>query len=151
MRCRTRSRVLGSLHSKLEPISISFPCAWEDSHVRFMGIPGFKEFMSMEVGLGLILVCGETALANTHDWTPLGPGGEGGVNFCFGRRTNFASANFLQELIAIRSVMAELDPEFDDWVARNVQFVLCEFDKWTRTQIIFVCASHLHQRNKNNC
>ncbi len=65
--------------SRVDELCAVLPGRWEDFHQVFRTIKHFKDFMAMEIGLDMVAFPG-SLVGDTHEWTPMGPGGLRGLN-----------------------------------------------------------------------
>ena len=101
---------------------------WAEFHGKLLGVTGLGDFLAMEVGADCVL---EGFLVETKNWSPVGPGGNRGGNKALGRSLKHKVT--VLELMAIRDALAAIDTRYAEWSLHEIQFALCEFDKFTRT------------------
>ena len=106
--------------------------------------PGFggSGFMAKEVALDVMQTPHLRRCVDRNDWCPVGPGARRGLNRLHGRPTQQAvavggasEARFLREMLALFRALLEAEPEWCralDIELHDVQFQLCEFDKYER-------------------
>ena len=132
--------------------------SWQDVCENMQKLPGIGAFMSKEIALDLLLT---PVLENAHDkltWSPVGPGAVRGLNRLYGRPLQkplkqAAGLAEMQDILA--RLAAEPRTVFDPLVTRpvatsaliaqfprigvdygvtDVQFSLCELDKYIRVR-----------------
>ena len=107
--------------------------------------PGFggSGFMAKEVTLDVMQTPHLRHCIDRNDWCPVGPGARRGLNRLHGRPTaqcvgvngGACEARFLSELRALYGALVEAEPEWCHGLQielHDVQFQLCEFDKYER-------------------
>ena len=121
--------------------------AWRALAARLREVSGFggSGFMAKEVlhdAMGWPSL--RALVADDKSWTPPGPGARRGLNRLHGRPRDLgalAPANsptedrFVAEMVLLTKALYDLDPAFCNRVAldvHDVQFQLCEFDKYER-------------------
>ena len=145
-------KVLEGLWNVLDTVCSNLPCSWSEFHRVFVNnVKGYKDFMAMEVALDFIAFVPGHGLTDTQEWTPMGPGGLRGLNFCFAQKRNRKITDPIGWLCHLRTVMAELDEVYGGWPLHCFQFGLCEFDKFTRanqTQLRFYFSTVLSPKEE---
>lgn len=111
---------------------------WMVLYDRLSGLAGFggEGFMAKEVLQDFLLALPSGVYQGRRDWSPVGPGARRGLNRLAGRPATSA----LSESVAIAEVQAIHEAVAPWWEARfhteltahDVQFCLCEFDKYER-------------------
>lgn len=117
--------------------------SWESVCKAMIKLPGFGAFMGKEVALDMLL---NPFLENCHDrlsWSPVGPGAIRGLNRLMGRPVD-APLNQTNGLAEMKDILTQLSQQrmFADWMPRlgvdfgvtDVQFSLCEVDKYLRVK-----------------
>lgn len=118
---------------------------WQAGYEIMRTCPGFggSGFMCKEVLQDYILWlhCQNRVLKDEGTWTPVGPGARRGLNRLAKRPTDAA----LNEAVALDEIVALLKEIAPKWkkhfpkaevlTAHDVQFCLCEFDKYERTRL----------------
>jgi len=116
---------------------------WEMAYAALRKVPGFggSGFMAKEV-LQDVLLMWPNEVVDAALWTPMGPGARRGMNRLKGRKPGFRQpeAKFIHEVQEIHGQLARWwDTMFgtlgDGLTAHDVQFCLCEFDKYERTRL----------------
>jgi hypothetical protein len=147
-------QILGGLNKKLKEVvkiaksTNSWEHCYEFVHQECLGYGG-TGFMAKEMFQDALLC---PVLENAHDkttWTPVGPGARRGLNRIYGRpyREKISPTQAIPECLALhrmaekkwdrfREAMSEkvtaLDKPVLPLTAHDVQFQLCEFDKYER-------------------
>lgn len=113
---------------------------WQAAHEVLQELPGFggTGFMAKEVMLDVIMMS-QDAPPDKFNWTPVGPGARRGLNRMFNRDLDkrMAEPVMLEE---IRSLRHQVGPIYskahkgDLLSCHDIQFQLCEFDKYLRVQ-----------------
>lgn len=117
--------------------------SWEAGYNILRLLPGFggMGFMAKEVLQDYILwraLAGRAPLADELSWTPVGPGARRGLNRVRGR-----AVRFQQKVTKFQEELYEMLPALQRWYwstfsevlsAHDVQFCLCEFDKYKRIE-----------------
>lgn len=111
--------------------------SWEAMYKTMFKLPGFggSGFMAKEVLQDFMMAYPEASLLDRNIWTPMGPGGRRGMNRMHDRRVDFhqSELKFISECIQLCGMVKDWWPE--DWTplsSHDVQFQLCEFDKYSR-------------------
>jgi hypothetical protein len=118
--------------------------SWRRMYDELQKLDGFggSGFMSKEVLQDFLLIYPDTA-EDADTWTPVGPGARRGLNRIWGRRprpTNQQREDlYIADCLALRDSvqkawMAE-HPKSGTLSAHDVQFCLCEFDKYERARL----------------
>jgi hypothetical protein len=115
--------------------------SWQAMVETIRHIPGFggMGFMAKEVVLDTMLTgLWKEPPKDLNIWCPCGPGARRGLNRLNGRPTkaSLREAQALEEMLLIFERRASLWPS--DWVElelHDIQFQLCEFDKYERTRL----------------
>ena len=117
--------------------------SWQAVAEGMAGMPGMGPFMTKEILLDWQLT---PLLENAHDkltWTPAGPGAIRGLNRLHGRAINagMTQAKALSEMKELLAKLAQEDllpltfPRVGvDFGVTDVQFCLCELDKYLRVK-----------------
>lgn len=115
---------------------------WENAAEVVRKVPGMGAFMTKEYLLDVMLT---PALENAEDkltWTPVGPGAIRGLNRMNDRPTD-AALSQSKGLAEMKDIMGWLaSNSWPDWMPQigvdfgvtDVQFSLCEFDKYNRVK-----------------
>jgi hypothetical protein len=110
---------------------------WEIGYSLLTRLPGFggSGFMAKEVLQDFLMAYPKVMLLDRDTWTPMGPGGRRGMNriHCRPLEFNQPEKKFIFECQELRREVNKAWPQ--DWVpltAHDVQFQLCEFDKYRR-------------------
>lgn len=117
--------------------------SWQSVAEFLQTLPGIGPFMSKEIALDMLL---NPLLENATDkmsWTPAGPGAIRGLNRLYGRPVQ-GSMTQKRAVFEMQQLMGKLtsDKAFGDhmpvigvdWGVTDVQFSLCELDKYLRVQ-----------------
>lgn len=115
---------------------------WEDGYQHLTKLPGFggSGFMAKEV-LQDFLLMSKMQIDDAETWTPMGPGARRGMNRLLGRDKWFKQPEemFIDEVQQVHSILApwwkKTYPKAEALTAHDVQFCLCEFDKYERTRL----------------
>src|SRR5713101_40719 len=112
---------------------------WEDGYKRLSQLPGFggTGFMAKEV-LQDFLLWYEGEIRDRMTFTPMGIGARRGINRVLERPVQFGQLEqkFIDECRSVRYFINDRWPK--DWArlsAHDVQFQLCEFDKYERVRL----------------
>jgi hypothetical protein len=114
--------------------------SWQAAYKETVKVHGWggKGFYAKEALQDMIL-CYPGHVNDEYDWSPVGPGARRGINRLLGRPLKFTQAEdiFIEELLGIRDgVTAQWNKKFDEPLsAHDVQFCLCEFDKYERVRL----------------
>lgn len=114
--------------------------SWEVGFRELTKLEGFggMGFMAKEV-LQDYLLCRPAVWCDDRDtWSPMGPGARRGINRLLVRDvdTRGTEAYFIEALMDVRySVNAALTAGAGSLTAHDVQFCLCEFDKYERVRL----------------
>jgi hypothetical protein len=125
--------------------AMRWACSWEAGYAEMSTLPGFKGtgFMCKEVLQDFLLVS-QLEFADAATWTPMGPGARRGMNRLLGRPPKFKQpeAKFIVEVQDLHKQLApwwfETYPPKrgeERLTAHDVQFCLCEYDKYERTRL----------------
>lgn len=137
---------LGGLWDEAEVIAakIRYKGSWEAGYDLLTKLPGFggSGFMAKEV-LQDYLLCFPKVAKDAETWTPVGPGARRGLNRIWGRSakpiTQQPEARYIADVQTLRAVVQDnwLDahPKSGYLSAHDVQFCLCEFDKYERARL----------------
>ena len=114
--------------------------SWEAVGRRMMAMPGFggTGFMTKEV---LQDVMQTPVLWNAKDrntWCPAGPGARRGLNRLYGRAlaARIKENQLLAEMVSLFEKATSYLPDFmPDLELHDIQFQLCEFDKYERVRL----------------
>lgn len=115
---------------------------WEAGYQVMRKCFGFGPFMAKEVLQDYLLwleACGKT-VTDAGTFTPVGPGAARGLNRLFERPIN-ATQPELAMLVEIQMLLEGIQPiwlrTFNDGclTAHDIQFCLCEYDKYERTRL----------------
>jgi hypothetical protein len=116
---------------------------WQDVCEFLQGQPGIGPFMAKEIALDMTLTPVLESATDKLTWSPAGPGAIRGLNRLHGRplQQSMTQASAQHEMQAL---LAKLQAEdaFEDYMPRigveygvtDVQFSLCELDKYLRVQ-----------------
>lgn len=115
---------------------------WEGGYNEMSKLPGFKGtgFMTKEVLQDFLLVT-TLPIYDAEDWTPMGPGARRGMNRLMGRKAEYRQpeAAFIGEVQdlwkQLKDWWKDTYPKAENLTAHDVQFCLCEFDKYERTRL----------------
>lgn len=110
---------------------------WADMVASIRKVDGFggTGFMAKEIALDTMLYGWKPT--DRFIWTPFGPGGRRGLNRVMGRPldTKIPEETMLHELWDImKRVTAVWPKEFPALTATDIQFNMCEWDKYCRTR-----------------
>jgi hypothetical protein len=113
---------------------------WRDFLESLSGLPGFggTGFMAKEVGQDLIHTPVLRDVVDRDSWCPAGPGAQRGLNRIHGRPVGKSvSQNLaLKEMCDIfKQAKDLLQPFMPALELHDIQFQLCEFDKYERTRL----------------
>lgn len=117
--------------------------SWEAGYREMFKLPGFKGsgFMAKEVLQDFLLVWKSTSRVDDYlTWTPMGPGARRGINRLLNRPTKFHQPEsvFIDECVELTKRLSpwwsDTFPEAEPLTAHDVQFCLCEFDKYERAR-----------------
>jgi len=117
--------------------------SWASGYVIMRDCYGFGPFMAKEVLQDYLLWRDAASLPNVDDaetFTPIGPGGRRGLNRLAGRdlHAHPSESAMLEE---VRALVKAIQPK---WIAESfegrlsahdIQFCLCEFDKYERVRL----------------
>jgi hypothetical protein len=113
---------------------------WQAGYRELVQLPGFggSGFMAKEVLQDFLMNYPLGPLSDRDTWTPMGPGGRRGMNRVMLRDLDFTQSEtkFIKECQELRTQVLNLWPV--SWVpltAHDVQFQLCEFDKYMRVKM----------------
>jgi hypothetical protein len=132
------AQYLGGLYRQSNQVvnAISTTGLWERGYQEMSCLPGFggSGFMAKEVLQDFLLAYPGVAHNDADCWTPMGPGGRRGINRVMGRPIQFGQPEreFIRECVTLWKVLKETFPGL---TAHDVQFNLCEFDKYERTRL----------------
>jgi hypothetical protein len=118
---------------------------WEAGFAAMTAVKGFggAGFMAKEALSDYLLwrrLAGWAPLVDEATFSPVGPGARRGLNRLFGRDKNARQPipEFQAEQLALRAAVqpswARLFPSADPLTAHDIQFCLCEVDKWMRVK-----------------
>ena len=113
--------------------------SWEAGFNELKKLPGFAGtgFMAKEVLQDYILWTNES-FVDEATWTPMGPGARRGMNRVLKRDPFYTQPSdiFIYECQMLRGEINRYwrasFPAYEDLTAHDVQFCLCEFDKYSR-------------------
>ena len=116
--------------------------SWQAVAEFMQTLPGIGPFMSKEIALDMLLT---PLLENATDkltWTPAGPGSIRGLNRLHDRplQANLSQAKAVGEMQELMGLLQQTDwPDFMprigvDYGVTDIQFSLCELDKYLRVQ-----------------
>lgn len=117
--------------------------SWEAGYRVMTTLPGFKGsgFMAKEVLQDFLLIWEGTAqITDYYDWTPVGLGARRGINRLLKRPIHFqqSEAKYIEEVRALWKQLKDwwlaVFPKAEPLTAHDVQFCLCEFDKYERVR-----------------
>ena len=117
---------------------------WQRGAEAMYRLPGFggTGFMTKEVLQDYLLMWPGKYLEDASTWTPVGDGGRRGINRLYGRPLlqNLAKKQgWLEEILAVRdninAAWHKPYPAADSLTAHDIQFCLCEWDKFERTRL----------------
>lgn len=113
--------------------------SWEAGYRELTKLEGFggMGFMAKEVLQDFLLCRSGEWCADRRTWSPMGPGARRGINRLLGRAVDFPGNEsfFIRDLMKVRDqVNAELAGVVE-LTAHDVQFCLCEFDKYERARL----------------
>ena len=119
--------------------------SWRALCDELRGVSGFggSGFMAKEVALDVMQTPHLRLCHDRNDWCPIGPGARRGLNRLHRRPTTQAVSvvggpceqRFLKEMSALFDEIRRVEPTWCDSLAlelHDVQFQLCEFDKYER-------------------
>lgn len=114
---------------------------WEAAYHCLCMEDGFggSGFMAKEVLQDFLLVTG-LPVDDAETWTPMGPGARRGINRLRGRPKDFSQVEekFIAEVqelhIGVRTWWRNTFPQAGSLTAHDVQFCLCEYDKYMRVK-----------------
>ena len=107
-------------------------------------VVGIGDFMAMEITLDVIMTEPGAFIQNCHDWTPLCDGAKRGASRGFGRSLSNFRAATVTDLESIRAALGLVDARYSSWPLLQVQFSLCEYDKFCRTSTSTLRAYFAH-------
>lgn len=135
---------LGGLWKKRQAIvdAIREHRSWKAGYDVMSTLPGFKGsgFMCKEVLQDYLLMT-RLPIDDAETWTPMGPGARRGMNRLLGRKKDYKQPEdlFIDEVQQVWSILApwwkKAYPKAEKLTAHDVQFCLCEFDKYERTRL----------------
>jgi hypothetical protein len=118
--------------------------SWEAGYDELSRLPGFggSGFMAKEV-LQDYLLCFPKQVTDGDTWTPVGPGARRGLNRIWGRSakpiTQQPEAAYINDVKMLRGLVQsnwmDAHPKSGELTAHDVQFCLCEFDKYERARL----------------
>lgn len=115
--------------------------SWKTAYDILFTVPGFggSGFMAKEVLQDFLMVYPNLSVLDRDTWTPMGPGARRGMNRMQSRELNFRQPEnkFIEECQQLRELVNAYWPAWrlHQWkplTAHDVQFQLCEFDKYSR-------------------
>lgn len=116
---------------------------WQPVCEFIQTLPGIGPFMSKEIALDMMLT---PVLENATDkltWTPAGPGAIRGLNRLFGRPTQAGMSQQkavaeMKDVLGALTASGAIMPDFPrlgvEFGVTDLQFCLCEFDKYLRVK-----------------
>lgn len=115
-------------------------CSWRAVAEQFRKLPGFggTGFMTKEVLQDLIHTPVLRKAIDKNSWCPAGPGARRGLNRIFNRPLNshLSEAQALSEMLHLFELAHSELPAFMPVLElHDIQFQLCEFDKYERTRL----------------
>lgn len=130
---------LAALWKDMLPIlrSIGSPTHWQPVVERLMQVEGFggTGFMSKEIILDTRYTgFWQAPPLDRYTWTPVGPGSMRGAGRIQGA-TDKSRVSPKVTLEVCRGLFAMRPPEFKDLELHDIQFQLCEFDKYERVRL----------------
>lgn len=121
--------IIGAFHRQM---------SWQQALERLQDVKGFggSGFMAKEVLQDCLLHPSWAGAEDARTWTPLGPGGLRGLNRVYERELNFCGnrAERIMDCIVLHAKITSMLPQFKDLTAHDIQFNLCEFDKYERAR-----------------
>tara|TARA_R100001369_G_scaffold92046_2_gene135258 strand:+ start:342 stop:1199 length:858 start_codon:yes stop_codon:yes gene_type:complete len=110
---------------------------WEHTAKMMMGLKGFggSGFMTKEILQDALHTKVFPTCTDTNTWCPVGPGAKRGLNRVLGFHKDAKLNNGLEVMIRLFDERCVFWPE--DWVTlelHDIQFQLCEFDKYERVK-----------------
>jgi len=116
----------------------------EDTHRRLMGFPYLGRFMAYEVVTDLRHTAYLEHAEDTNSWASAGPGCARGLGWVYADKPDVWNYNSRPQQTAMLGVMRELlnmsreqhhwPRHWPQWEMREVEHVLCEYDKYRRAQ-----------------
>lgn len=116
--------------------------SWCAGYVAMQDLPGFggAGFMAKEVLQDFLLIT-KLRINDAETWTPMGPGARRGMNRMMGRPVDAGQPEhkYIEEVQALHSIVKpwwrDVHPASEMLTAHDVQFCLCEFDKYQRIRL----------------
>lgn len=118
--------------------------SWRVGYEQLSELDGFggSGFMAKEVLQDYLMVFPKR-IGDVDTWTPVGPGARRGLNRIWGRPARPTmqqnEAAYIRDCLELRTLVQDhwniAHPHADDLSAHDVQFCLCEFDKYERTRL----------------
>jgi len=113
--------------------------SWCAGYVAMSDLPGFggSGFMAKEVLQDFLLIS-KLRIDDAETWTPMGPGARRGMNRMMGRTVDAGQPEhkYIEEVQALHQIIKnwwlDVYPASEVLTAHDVQFCLCEFDKFQR-------------------
>jgi hypothetical protein len=114
---------------------------WEETLGEIAKIDGFGPFMRKEVGLDLMLTSVLEDCTDRYTWTPAGPGAVRGLNRLLNRdlKKNMSQEEALHHMRFLLPLVKEemlkypeMHPTMSIFGVTDIQFSLCELDKYLR-------------------
>lgn len=120
-------------------VAIGGDRSWEAGYNVMTTLPGFKGsgFMTKEVLQDFLLIT-DLPVNDADSWTPMGPGARRGINRLLKRPKDHRQPEkkFIEEVQELHKLLkgwwSDTYPKSGALTAHDVQFVLCEYDKWQR-------------------
>ena len=117
-------------------------CSWRAGYVMMAKLPGFggAGFMAKEVLQDFLLIT-RLRIDDAETWTPMGPGARRGMNRMLGRPVDAGQPEYryIEEVQVLHSIIKlwwqDVYPGSEMLTAHDVQFCLCEFDKYERVRL----------------
>jgi hypothetical protein len=111
---------------------------WQHAYEVLSTLPGFggKGFMAKEVLQDFLMHHTQLPIVDRDTWTPMGPGARRGINRVLGRSVYFVEPErlFIKDCQELREKVIVGWPWKRTLTAHDIQFQLCEFDKYMRVK-----------------
>lgn len=112
---------------------------WELGYQELRKLPGFggSGFMAKEVLQDWLMIYPDVVIEDRTRWTPMGPGARRGINRIYERGLGYTQQEqlFIVECQLTRQKVEVMWPsDWESLSAHDIQFQLCEFDKYMRAK-----------------
>lgn len=135
---------LAGLWKKAEEVVdvIGVKHSWRAGYNVMQTLPGFKGtgFMAKEVLQDFLLIT-DLPVDDAASWTPMGPGARRGMNRLLGKPKDVkrAEEKYIAEVQLLHTQLkdwwSDVYPKSGKLTAHDVQFCLCEYEKYERTRL----------------